>query len=198
MKQQFILQGIFLSVSCSILSANPEPQPQMSFTEGASGTWNSEWIGREKRLYFFQWTTDLVTWHYAPFIAFGIGLHSYGFNPNGEPNIFVRLPQEIDSLATNLQQAQESDLDGDGLPNLYEVTAPGFDPMLISGFIDSDGDGLNDVYEVFHFGSTAFGQPGLDSDGDSFLNSFEARMAMNPNVGYTLMTLSEIEVHLPN
>jgi hypothetical protein len=173
------------------------PQAQISLTRGASDTWNADWQGEEHRVYFKQWSLDLVTWNHCPFIKFGSGLHTRGMNSTST-KFFIRLVYYDDPTLDSTAQAEQSDYDGDGLPNLYEVTAPGFDPLVISKFVDHDGDGLNDSYEIFHFGSVALGQPSLDSDGDGLSNSFEAKMAMNPSVGYTLMTLADTEVHVPN
>ena len=65
-------------------------QPQISFTVGSSNTWNADWDGIDDRVYFFQWSLDLETWNYAPFMEFGTGTKSFGCEAS-EPKFFVRL-----------------------------------------------------------------------------------------------------------
>lgn len=59
-------------------AADPGPQPQLEFNPAAPGTWAADWSGVEGRTYFLQWSLDLSTWYYAPFIHFGDGVHSRG------------------------------------------------------------------------------------------------------------------------
>lgn len=66
MKRSLIYCSILVLGASRMQGANPEPQPQVSFTEGASATWNADWSGVTKRTYFLQWSLDLVNWQYAP------------------------------------------------------------------------------------------------------------------------------------
>jgi hypothetical protein len=165
MKRPLFRNGILLAVASGILGATPEPQPQMSFTEGASGTWNADWTGVATRTYFLKWSLDLENWHYAPLVEFGTGLKSYGINTQGEKKFFVRLLCADDMGVTTLQEARNADFDNDGLPNYYEVEVLGTDPMSESGYTgdalsDFDGDGLTALQEL------ALGTSPHDADTD--------------------------------
>lgn len=131
----------FLFVSGS-LTADPLDE-QMTFVPWTGGNWKSDWLGVPQRTYFYQWTTDMVTWHYAPFMAFGTGGHEY-FMASSPSKVFVRLHRHDDSSVTTLQQAQDADFDGDGLSNLSEVIDYNTFPLLW----DTDGDGLGDDWEI--------------------------------------------------
>jgi hypothetical protein len=175
-------------------AADPAPQPQILFAPAAPGTWAADWAGVAGRAYFLQWSTDLVTWHYAPFIDFGEGDHSRGCTSDS-PRFFARLrchdSPEIDSLAA----ASNADFDGDGLSNLYEVTF-GYDPFdgtsnpfgMNDPYGDPDGDGLTNAQEL----AAGTNPNNPDSDGDGIPDGMDgAPMDVN-TVDFTAATLMVI------
>lgn len=135
--------------------ADLAPQPQASFTQGASGTWNLDWTGVAGRTYFIQYSVDLVNWQYFPVMEFGEGTKSFGFTSSTD-KFFVRLKYADVPGIENLQQAKDADFDGDGVPNFAEITTLGTDPLKKStngsGFADGaqdfDGDGISNAVEI--------------------------------------------------
>lgn len=139
--------------------ADPEVLPaqaQVSFTEGSSGTWNIDWQGVEHRVYFVQWSWDLVNWSFAPFMEFGDSAHSYGIQTEGVPKFFIRLVYYDDPALENLAQAMNADFDNDGVSNFDEVNTLGTNPLLFAtnggvvgdGAQDWDGDGISNADEI--------------------------------------------------
>ena len=138
---------VLFLVLCGALGADPTPQPQVSFTQGTSGTWNAEWAGVDGRTYFCQWSLDLATWQYAPFMEFGEGVKSRGLASDSQ-KFFIRLFTVDDPSVTSLDEAMAADFDGDGLSNIYEVTY-GHNPYVHteSGGLDPDEDGSTNLTE---------------------------------------------------
>ena len=180
MKRQLIRCGILLVVASDMVGATAEPQPQVSFTEGAGGTWNTDWSGVTLRTYFLKWSLDLVNWHYAPLMEFGTGMKSFGINTQGERKFFVRLFCVDAKGIANLAEAEAADYDGDGLSNRYEVEVEMSDPMDgASHGGDSDGDGLSDGWEREFFGNLTH-HGAVDSDGDGLSDAQEWQLGSNP------------------
>jgi hypothetical protein len=191
MKRSLIHCGIlFLGVS-GMLVANPEPQQQVSFTQGASSTWNADWSGVTMRTYFLEWSLDLVHWNYAPLVEFGTGLKSFGINTQGEPKFLVRLHYVDDKGVTTLQEARDADFDNDGIPNHYEVETLFTNPLdKNSAGGDSDNDGLPDGWELFHFGNLTTADPNAVLQPDGLTNKDKAELGLNPNTDYSASTAS--------
>lgn len=144
------------------------PQAQVSFTEGSSGTWNIDWVGGdEHRIFFVQWSLDLVTWHFAPFMEFGIDPEPYGIQTEGASKYFVRLLYYDDPEIETLEQAMNADFDKDGVSNINEVTILGTNPMIFATNGGSIGDGDQD----------------FDFDGIS--NAIEIALGLDPGVSNT-------------
>ncbi len=144
-----LLPAAFLTSS---ISADMAPQPQVAFTQAAPGTFAADWQGVQGRIYFLQWTLDMQTWFYAPFIDFGDGMHSRGLAGTA-PKSFFRLFCIDDPAITSLEKAQDADFDGDGLSNIFEVTfgyGP-YDSASTSGgndnALDSETDGMSNATE---------------------------------------------------
>jgi Bacterial TSP3 repeat len=171
--------------------ADPAPQPQLEFNPAAPGTWAADWTGVEDRTYFLQWSLDLSTWYYAPFIHFGDGDHSRGCSSDS-PKFFLRLKHGdfpgIDSLAA----AGNADFDEDGLSNLFEVTF-GYDPFdpesnpngAANAGADPDGDGLTNAEEL---------TPGTDpnnpdTDGDGIPDGADSSPLVVDQVDFTATSL---------
>jgi len=186
MKRKSLRYGILLLVASGIVGATPEPQPQTSFTEGSSGTWNADWSGVTLRTYFFEWSLDLVNWNYAPLVEFGTGLKSFGINTEGEDKFFIRLQYVDDTTVTTLQEARDADFDNDGIPNYYEVENIYTNPLdKSSAGGDSDSDGLPDGWELFHFGGLGIADPNAVLQPDGLTNKEKADLGLNPNTDYS-------------
>lgn len=186
MKRQLFRYGLLILAATSLSNADPEPQPQISFTEGAGGTWNTDWTGVALRTYFIEWSLDLENWNYAPLVEFGTGLKSFGINTQGEEKFFVRLHYVDDTGVTTLQQARDADFDNDGIPNYYEVENLFSDPLdkdSVGG--DSDTDGLPDGWELFHFGDLNTADPNAILQPDGLTNKEKAELGLNPNTDYS-------------
>jgi hypothetical protein len=161
MKKTFIF---FVALGAAALrlgpvSADMAPQPQVTFAQSAANTFAADWQGVAGRIYFMQWTTNLLGWSYAPFLDFGDGMHSRGM-AGSSPNIFVRLHCIDDPAITSLEEAMNADFDGDGLSNIFELTF-GYDPFDP----ESTADGPDNA---------------LDPDEDGLGNTSEQAMALNP------------------
>lgn len=136
----------------TMVGGDPTPQPQMSFTPGLQGTFNADWEGVAGRTYFTQFSMDLETWHYAPFIDFGDGEHNRGMASDSD-KFFLRLRYGDFAEYTSLDEAMNGHLDGDGLSNIFEVTY-GYDPFEEESTsegpdasLDPDEDGLSNTSE---------------------------------------------------
>ena len=142
------------------ISADPAPQPPVIFTQGLQGTFAADWQGVAGRIYFMQWSTDLIAWQYAPFLDFGDGMHSRGFASSTD-KFFVRLFMVDFPEIASLAEAQEADFDGDGFSNLFELTVLSTSPWRVdtdsNGIADGadspDGDSVPDAWEMFYFGN---------------------------------------------
>ena len=164
-----------LFVSGSV-TADPLDE-QITFIPWTGGTWKSEWPGVAQRTYFYQWTHDMVTWHYAPFIAFGTGGQEY-FMEASPSKVFVRLHRHDDPSVTTLQQAKDADFDGDGLSNFSEVMAHNTFPMAW----DTDGDLIPDGLEILLYQSPSLNNATADDDGDGMNNAEEYLAGRDPGV----------------
>lgn len=182
---QTFLIGFSLAAS-SLTGAASESQPQVSFTLGANGTWNADWLGVAGRTYFLQWSLDLVEWHYGPVVEFGAGVKSFGIDTQGKTKFFVRLRYIDDTGVTNLQEARDADFDNDGIPNWFEVEVLGTDPFdKSSAGGDSDENGLPDGWEIFHFGGLRIADPNAALQPDGLTNKEKAELGLNPHTDYS-------------
>lgn len=136
------------------------PQPRMDFTQGLQGTFNADWQGVGARTYFMQFSMDLRTWHYAPFIDFGDGEHNRGIESDAD-KFFLRLHYGDFPGINSLDDAMNADFDGDGLSNIFEVMN-GYNPFDT----DSDDNGVPDSAE--------------DLDEDGMLTLYEQATGCNP------------------
>jgi len=175
-----------LALAASAHADEPAPQPQVSFTAGTSGTWNADWAGVTRRTYFFQWSQDLVTWHYAPLVEFDSGAKSYGVQTQNVEKFFVRLQYANADWVNTLQQAKDADYDGDGIPNLFEVETVDSNPLdKTSAGGNSDDDGLPDGWERYYFGGTNIANPAASLQPDGLTNKEKADLGLNPNLDYS-------------
>lgn len=144
-----LLPALFLT---GPIAADMAPQPQVIFTQGLENTFAADWQGMTGRIYFMQWSLDLQTWFYAPFIDFGDGMHSRGL-AGSAAKCFFRLHCVDDENITSLDEAMNADFDGDGLSNIFEVTF-GYNPYSASSTVDGadnahdpEGDGMTNTTE---------------------------------------------------
>ena len=141
---------IFAGLVTADTETESDPQPPMTFTPVAAGTWAADWAGVSGRTYFVQWSTDLVNWYYAPILDYGEGDHSHGMDASS-PKFFTRL--HYGGWYNSLEEARSADMDGDGLSNLFEVTYgyDPFDPQSTAGGsdnqLDPDEDGMSNTTE---------------------------------------------------
>ncbi len=141
------------------LSADMAPQPEIVFTQGLENTFAADWQGVTGRIYFMQWSLNLETWLYAPFIDFGDGMHSRGLAGSASKSFF-RLHCVDDENITSLEEAMNADFDGDGLSNIFEVTF-GYNPFDASSTADGNDNAL-------------------DPEGDGMTNATENTKGLNP------------------
>lgn len=141
------------------ISADMTPQPQVAFSQGLENTFAADWQGMAGRVYFMQWSLDLQTWFYAPFIDFGDGMHSRGL-AGSAPKGFFRLHYGDYPGITSLEEAMNADFDGDGLSNIFEVTF-GYNPYNANSTVDGP-----DI--------------ALDPEGDGMTNATENSRGLNP------------------
>jgi len=123
------------------LSGDPgPPQPQLDINKGQQGTFNADWEGVAGRTYFMQFSMDMQTWHYAPFIDFGDGEHGRGVESDAARLMFRLVHADVPGIDT-LEDAMNADFSGDGLFNYFKVMH-GLDPFEIHADDDADEDGL--------------------------------------------------------
>ena len=122
-------------------------EQQVSLTKGDSGTLNLEWLGVIRRVYFVQWSMELLEWNYLPVIEAGEEINSFGISSSSAKGFFrlhtIDYENDDDAGYTN---PEGSDFDNDGMSNLFEVMN-GFNPFVADLTADPDGDGLNNVNE---------------------------------------------------
>ena len=194
---KFQTTALSLLLVSGSLTADPLAE-QMSFVPWTGGNFRSEWPGVAQRTYFYQWSLDLVSWEYAPFIGFGDGGHEY-FVVIGPEKQFVRLFTVDGEGVTTLQQARDADFDNDGIPNSYEVETLGTDPYdRTSAGGDSDNDGLPDGWELFNFGNVTQVDGTDNPDLDQLTNAYESALGTNPNAELEILTTSALQLFIPN
>ena len=148
-----VLKITLASLSLLALStASGGDQPKLTLSKGGQSTWNLDWQGVAGHTYFTQFSTDLMDWHYAPFIDFGDGAQSRGIASTSS-KFFLRLNYGDFPGIDSLDDAMNADQDADGLSNIFEVTH-GYDPFeeesTIDGLdadVDPDQDGLGNAAE---------------------------------------------------
>lgn len=122
-------------------SADMTLQPQVAFTQGLENTFAADWEGVAGRVYFMQWSLDLETWFYAPFIDFGDGMHSRGLAGSSDKSFFRLHCGDYPGI-TSLEEAMNADFDGDGLSNIFEVTF-GYNPYSANSTVDGPDNALD-------------------------------------------------------
>jgi len=146
MKSHPFYLGCMLVTVTGALTPVTLSEQQVSFTAGSSGTWNIEWMGVLNRVYFMQWSVDLLEWSYLPLIESDEGTKSFGAVSSSD-KFFIRLHYaDIDPEDPTYLGPEYSDFDGDGMSNLFEVMN-GYNPFVFDALADPDGDGLNNVNE---------------------------------------------------
>ena len=146
------LSLICLSLAALLTSTSGGDQSQVNFYKAGQGTFNADWEGVAGRTYFMEFSTNLIDWHFAPFIDFGDGPQSRGIQSNSD-KFFLRLAYDNFAGINSLDDAMNADLDGDGLSNIFEVTH-GYSPFDVESTadgldasVDPDLDGLGNAAE---------------------------------------------------
>lgn len=175
------------------MPAHANPPFQVSFTQGAGGTWNADWTSTwTARTFFAQGSTDLVNWEYLPVLEFGTGLKGVGIATEGAPRFFFRLVYVDESWVTTEQEARDADFDGDGIPNWFEVEEIGTNPLdENSAGGDSNSNGLPDGWELFNFGALGIANPTQSLQPDGLTNKEKADLGLDPNVDYSNPSASQ-------
>jgi len=177
MKHPVRILALLFCLACpNPVSADPA-EDKMTFVPWTGGTFKSDWPGIAGRTYFYQWSFDLETWQYAPFMAFGTGGHEYFMNYTPGKR-FVRLQGLDDPTVTNLQQAKDADADGDNLDNYSEIMVYFTSPTLW----DTDGDLVPDGLEVSNGTSPIVANGSSDVDGDGMNSTEEYLSGRDPSV----------------
>jgi hypothetical protein len=138
---KFMARLVPLAIVIAPISAEPDPQPPVTLTRCAFETYAADWEGVAGRVYFMQWSTDLATWSYCPFMDFGDGMHSRGIESH-TPKLFFRLHYGDYPAITTLEEARNADFDGDGLSNIFEITH-GYSPYNSASTADGDDNALD-------------------------------------------------------
>jgi hypothetical protein len=183
----------FILATSGIMSEADALDEQMTFIPWTGGFWKSEWPGVEQRTYFYQWSHDLVTWHYAPYMAFGTGGHEC-FMDADPAKLFVRLHRHDDPAVTTLQEAKDADFDDDGLSNWGEVHTEGTRPFDW----DTDGDLMPDGLEVLLGSPPLINHAAGDDDGDEMNNAEEYLAGRNPAVADQVSDVSARQLDVFN
>jgi hypothetical protein len=178
---QSLRLALCLALTASVHADESGSQPQLTFTPGTSDTWNADWAGVTQRTYFFQWSQDLETWHYAPFVEFDFGSKSYGVQTQNVEKFFVRLQYTNVDWVGTLQEAKDADFDSDGIPNLFEVETVDSNPLdKQSAGGNSDGDGLADGWERYYFGGLDIADPNAKLSPDGLTNKEKSELGLGP------------------
>ena len=110
------------------------------------------WNGINERIYFIEWSSNLVDWGYMPVISTGSGTPlAFGFESDAS-KFFVRLKMTDQPVI----DPKGADFDLDGLSNWSELTTWTTDPFkkdsdndgFPDGQNDSDFDGISDQWET--------------------------------------------------
>jgi hypothetical protein len=111
------------------------------------------------------------------------------YNAGSNPTVITSVPNDIDGDGlpdsweltnfNNLNQTPTGDPDGDGATNLQEYAGIS-NPNSNTSFPDDDFDFMNDAWELLNFGDLAQGRND-DPDDDGSTNGFEHDNRFNPN-----------------
>ncbi|MDB6076498.1 MAG: uncharacterized protein JWO82_245, partial [Akkermansiaceae bacterium] len=154
-----------------------EPAQELSIGKGTLNTWNLTWQGAAGRTDFVQWSLDLATWTYAPFIENGDGARSYGVSSTA-PRMFFRLVHSDQVVTTD---PKNDDFDGDHVSNWTEVLQ-GTDPL---GNADDDLDSMPSDWELrFLLDPHDPLDAATDRDGDGISNLAEFTAGTDPTDYY--------------
>ena len=172
---------VLFAVACGAISPSAQttadsPEMPCLIPESEPGALLLTWQGMTGRTYFIQYSEDLVHWSYVPTIEAGrAGAIEYHFTSTS-PAFFIRL-RYTDQPAGDRYAA---DFDHDGVGNWVEIQR-GMNPMVADS--DTDGDGMPDDWELAH--GLNPGDPtdaDSDSDGDGLRAKDEITFGLDPRI----------------
>jgi N-acetylmuramoyl-L-alanine amidase len=176
-----ILRSILIAISLNAAAVAQESPPVIRVTSPT--TLDADWAGEPHRVYFVQWSPDLVSWKFLPVMRFGEAMHGLGADIEGTHGFFRILHYE-DMNILDIIAAKLADLDGDGISNWDEVTEHSSNPFDQ----DSDDDFLLDGWEIGNgFDPNDDGTTDPDSgaegdpDNDGLTNAEEQASGTDPN-----------------
>ncbi len=183
MKRLLLFLAAVLCIAAPLRAVPVTPHPPITVSKAAAAsTYNLVWPGLPGYTYFIQTTLNVATgpWVYCPFVENGTGttISWDCTGPSGNPRWFLRLKY---TDAPNGGDGRYADFDGDGLPNIVEITSTGTgigtgtgtNPFVVNTLPDTDNDGLRDATEVYYFGNTTAQTGTGDADGDGISNMDE-------------------------
>jgi hypothetical protein len=190
----------FFALGSGPVSAQTPTDFNQGLSLSVAADMSLSWWGRAGHTYFLQFSSDLATWYFTPYIAEGDDdvLTFTGPTPENLEKIFWRT-RSIDLVAadpyaadfdqdgvsnadelTNGTDPLNPDSDGDQVPDGIEIAA-GTDP---TSALDQDSDTLPDDWEWHYFNTLAYGASD-DQDGDGLTNADEFAFRLNPAVANT-------------
>jgi len=158
---------------------------------GSDKRYDVAWPGTAGRTYFIQvsLTMQANSWTFVPQVLLGAGgtiTQPVIVSAPQPAKYFIRL--KYTDVYPPSGDARYADFDGDGIPNLVEVTGTGSgagtgtgtDPFTANTLPDTDADGIVDAVEIYFYGNlTAMNATG-DTDADGYSNFDELAQGSSP------------------
>ncbi len=174
------LTVLSFTFASSLSADHGVPPDAISFHAGSGGSWSADWSGIHGRSYFFQWSTDLESWAYAPFVDFSDGIHSRGCL-SSTSRFFIRHSHtDLPTTDPELEDFAE-----DGVGSLIKLLM-GLDPFAPLAWVDADNDGIHDAIEEHWFGNlTSTDGSGSNTD-NGIRDVFAIQAGQDPTTDLTV------------
>lgn len=214
----FLVGGWFTLLATALAQGPTDPNEGAQLTPGSgSGNYTFSWYARTENLYYLQWSTNLVDWHYFPYVLLkGPAPFTTLALPTGAAFVFGGFSQTLESFScgagatltftSNSSEPFSYRFQMAG-PSLYvraelgPITAPAdadgdgiFDYQEVLSSLDpqsaadTDTDGLPDDWERFWFGNLASHNGTTNGDGDAFTDAQEFFLGLSPNAANNAST----------